>query len=185
MSQSKTPRTDMVAARARFTGATADSFGQVRVHQGDVEYVSADFARALELQLNDERELFSRHVKERASELAEVERERDVYAELAANKCVIQKVTDTLGQMTLCTVAEYRSFKTRAEAAESALLQAREDAQRYRWLREQTAPFKDWKVSMTYRAEGERPERLWLHGEHLDAAIDAARQAEPQEGEKE
>jgi hypothetical protein len=63
-----------------------------------------------------------------SAEKAEVERERDVYAELAANKCVIQKVTDTLGQMTLCTVAEYRSFKTRAEAAESALLQAREDA---------------------------------------------------------
>jgi hypothetical protein len=39
------------------------------------------------------------------------ERERDAYAELAANKCVLQKVTDLIGQQTLCSSAEYQRLK--------------------------------------------------------------------------
>ena len=48
-------------------------------------------------------------------ELEAVGKERDTYAELAANKCVIQKVNDELGQQTLTSVANYRAMKKRIE----------------------------------------------------------------------
>lgn len=43
------------------------------------------------------------------------ERKQITYAELAAGKCVIQKVIDTLGPQILCSSAEYRSLKAAAQ----------------------------------------------------------------------
>ncbi len=60
-------------------------------------------------------------------DLARVTREKDAYAELAGSKCVIQKVVDELGPVTLCTVAEYRAGRDaerRASEAERAMQDA-------------------------------------------------------------
>jgi hypothetical protein len=48
------------------------------------------------------------------------------------------------------------------------------DAARYRRLRELSEIGQDWKVNRTRINEDGRPERQWMHGETLDAAIDAA-----------
>ena len=65
------------------------------------------------------------------AQVQQLEKERDTYAELAANKCVIQKVNDELGQQTLTSVANYRASKERivqlqeeVESLASSLLQA-------------------------------------------------------------
>jgi hypothetical protein len=57
--------------------------------------------------------------------------------------------------------------------AQARIAELEKDAARYRWLREGSLAYKDWKVSRTILNYG-RPERQWLHGDSLDAAIDAA-----------
>lgn len=46
-----------------------------------------------------------------ANRLRQLVKEKDAYAELAADKCVIQKVNDALGQQTLCSSEEYQRMK--------------------------------------------------------------------------
>lgn len=50
-------------------------------------------------------------IAEQNGEIEQLTLERDTYAELAANTCVIEKVNEVLGQQTLTSVANYQKLE--------------------------------------------------------------------------
>lgn len=122
---SDTPRTDAAVKTHGFE------------HDGDecLDEPFADFARQLERELaametdrNDYHRMTLEVCGERDNalrELAAVTKERNAYAELAAGRCTIAKVTEELGQQTLCSSQRYREMvaitKLRNQATEAVL----------------------------------------------------------------
>lgn len=62
---------------------------------------------ALEADLNHANAHIQTCISDWTGEVETLEKERDTYAELAAGKCVIQKVIDALGPQTLVSVEKY------------------------------------------------------------------------------